>query len=110
VYGIGGIGMGGSSEAAFAPGLEGLVAAETRISGVDDGAGVLTLAGFPVEEISGRASFEEMIYVLWLDGLPDAGKFAAFRGRRGLPGVTLDLLRAVAARRTPEMDTLRMRA
>ncbi len=84
--------MGGSSEAAFAPGLEGVVAAETRISGVDDGAGVLTLAGFPVEEISGRASFEEMVYVLWHDGLPDAGEFAAFRGalggRRGSPWIS----------------------
>jgi hypothetical protein len=72
--------MGGSSEAAFAPGLEGLVAAETRISGVDDGAGVLTLAGFPVEEISGRASFEE-------GGLrPLARRVAGRREVRGFPG------------------------
>ena len=105
--------MGGSSGASFAPGLEGVVAAETRISGVDGEAGVLTLAGFPVEEISGRASFEEMAYLLWHDGLPDAGELASFQralaGRRGLPGATVDLLlRAAAGRGTPEMDALRM--
>lgn len=112
LYGIGGIGMGGSSGASFAPGLEGVVAAETRISGVDGEAGVLTLAGFPVEEISGRVTFEEMVYLLRHDELPDAGELAAFRtalaGRRGLPGATLELLRAAAARKVPEMDALRM--
>ena len=106
--------MGGSSGASFAAGLEGVVAAETRISGVDGEAGVLTLAGFPVEEISGRASFEEMVYLLWHDGLPDADELAAFRAalaeRRGLPEATLDLLRAAAARKTPQMDALRMAA
>jgi len=104
--------MGGSSGASFAPGLEGVVAAETRISGVDGEAGVLTLAGFPVEEISGRVTFEEMVYLLRHDELPDAGELAAFRtalaGRRGLPGATLELLRAAAARKVPEMDALRM--
>ncbi len=89
--------MGGSSGASFAPGLE---------------AGVLTLAGYPVEEISNRVTFEEMIYLLWRDELPDAGELAAFgtalAGRRGLPGATLELLRAAAARRVPEMDALRM--
>ena len=106
--------MGGSSGASFAAGLEGVVAAETRISGVDGGAGVLTLAGFPVEEISGRASFEEMVYLLWHDELPDAGELAAFQAAlaesRGLPEATLDLLRAAAGRRTPQMDALRMAA
>ena len=104
--------MGGSSGASFAPGLEGVVAAETRISGVDGEAGVLTLAGFPVEEISGRVTFEEMVYLLRHDELPDVGELAAFRtalaGRRGLPGATLELLRAAAARKIPEMDALRM--
>jgi len=104
--------MVGSSGASFAPGLEGVVAAETRISGVDGEAGVLTLAGFPVEEISGRVTFEEMVYLLRHDELPDVGELAAFRtalaGRRGLPGATLELLRAAAARKIPEMDALRM--
>ena len=106
--------MGGSSGASFAAGLEGVVAAETRISGVDGEAGVLTLAGFAVEEISNRASFEGMVYLLRHDRLPDAGELAAFRqalaGRRHLPRATVSLLRAAATRKVPEMDALRMAA
>ncbi len=111
---IGGKGMGGSSGVSFVAGLEDVVAARTRISGVDGEAGVLTLAGFPVEELADRATFEEVVYLLRYDGLPDAGELAAFRtalaGRRGLPGATVDLLRAAAAREVPGMDALRMAA
>ena len=95
-------------------GLEGVVVAETRISGVDGEAGTLTLAGYPVEEVSRHATFEEMVYLLWHDRLPEAGELAAFRGalagRRGLPAATLELLRAAAARNVQPMDALRMAA
>ncbi|HKH11530.1 MAG TPA: citrate synthase/methylcitrate synthase [Rubrobacter sp.] len=105
--------MGGTGNT-FVAGLEGVVAARTRISGVDGEAGVLTLAGFPVEELAGRASFEEVVYLLRYGDLPDAGELAAFRaalaGRRGLPEATVDLLRVAAARGVPAMDALRMAA
>ena len=91
-----------------------MVAAETRLSGVDGEAGELTIAGFPVEELAGRASFEEVVYLLWHDELPDVGRLERFRemlaGRRGVPRATLDLLRSVAAERVPVMDALRMAA
>ncbi|HEV2094004.1 MAG TPA: citrate synthase/methylcitrate synthase [Rubrobacter sp.] len=106
--------MGGGSGNTFVAGLEGVVAARTRISGVDGEAGVLTLAGFPVEELAGRAAFEEVVYLLRHGDLPDAGELAAFRtalaGRRGLPAATVDLLRAAAARGVSGMDALRMAA
>ncbi len=106
--------MEGSVRAGFVAGLEGVVAAETRLSGVDGGAGELTIAGFPVEELAGRASFEETVYLLWHGALPDPGQLAAFRealaGLRALPRTTLDLLRSVAAERVPPMDALRMAA
>ncbi|MGH3146993.1 MAG: citrate/2-methylcitrate synthase, partial [Rubrobacter sp.] len=80
-------------------GLEGIVAAETRLSGVDGEAGELIVSGFPVEELAGLASFEETVYLLWHDVLPDAEQLAAFgetlASRRALPGATLELLRAV---------------
>ena len=104
--------MGEHSGTGFVAGLEDVVAAETRLSGVDGGVGELTIAGFPVEELAGRASFEEVVYLLWNDELPDPGRLAAFRerlaGRRGLGGATLGLLRAVAAERVPVMDAVRM--
>src|SRR5215210_9589514 len=97
--------MGESSGTGFVAGLEDVVAAETRLSGVDGEAGELILAGFPVEELAGRASFEEIVYLLWHDVLPDSGRLADFRGERAgrgeLPPATLDLLWAVAPERVP---------
>ena len=103
-----------NGRAGLVAGLEGVVAAETRVSGVDGEAGELVIAGFPVEELAGRASFEETVYLLWHDALPDPGQLAAFReelaGRRALPRATLELLRAVVAEGVPAMDSLRMAA
>ncbi len=96
----------------FVPGLEGVVAAETRLSHVDGEAGELVVTGFPVEELARRATFEEVLYLLWHDALPNAGELADLREalsqRRPLPGATLDLLRAAASEGAPPMDALRM--
>jgi citrate synthase len=106
--------MSESSRTGFVAGLEDVVAAESRVSGVDGEAGELTIAGFPVEELAGRVSFEEVVYLLWHDVLPDEGQLADLRNRlaarRELPRATLDLLRAVAAEKVPAMDALRMAA
>jgi len=106
--------MGENSGTGFVAGLEDVVAAETRLSSVDGEAGELTIAGFPVEELAGRASFEEVLYLLWNDELPDAGRIEDFRkelaGRRGVSLATFELLRAVAAEKVPVMDALRMAA
>jgi len=98
----------------FASGLEGVVAAETRLSGVDGDAGELIIAGFPVEELASRASFEETVYLLWHDALPDPEQLGSFREalavRRALPPATLDLLRSAASEGASAMDALRMAA
>jgi citrate synthase len=95
-------------------GLEGVVAATTRLSSVDGEAGVLLLAGFPVEEIAPRATFEEMVHLLWTGELPDAAELKDLErrlaARRELPVAVLDLLRSAAQRRVPMMDALRMGA
>ncbi|GAB4447278.1 MAG: citrate synthase/methylcitrate synthase [Anaerolineae bacterium] len=95
-------------------GLEGVVAAETRLSSVDGQAGELIIAGFPVEELAGQATFEETVYLLWHDRLPDAQELISFRAalaaRRDLPPATLDLLRTAAAQRVAAIDALRMAA
>lgn len=98
----------------FVPGLQGVVAAETRLSSVDGQRGELIIAGFPLEEIAPRATFEEMVCLLWHGELPDTGELQAFRQRlaafRALPAFTLELLRAAAAQNVPPMDALRMAA
>jgi citrate synthase len=95
-------------------GLEGVVAATTRMSSVDGEAGVLLIAGFPVENLAPLATFEETTYLLWNGALPNAAELAAFSrrlaARRALPAATLDLLRAAARRRVSVMDALRMAA
>jgi citrate synthase len=95
-------------------GLEGVVAATTRLSSVDGEAGELLLAGFPVEEIAPRASFEETAWLLWHGDLPAAAELEAFRrrlaARRALPAAVLGLLREAARRRAGAMDALRMAA
>ncbi len=99
---------------AYIPGLEGVVAARTRLSRVDGQAGELTLAGFPVEVLAPRASFEEALHLLWHDRLPSADELAGLRARlaaaRPLPDATLALLRAAATREAPVIDALRMAA
>ncbi|HEY9421360.1 MAG TPA: citrate synthase/methylcitrate synthase [Thermoanaerobaculia bacterium] len=95
-------------------GLEGVVAAATRLSSVDGAAGELILAGYPVEEIAPRATFEEMVFLLWNGALPDAEELDGLKRRlaeqRTLPEEIVDLLRAAARRRVPVIDALRMGA
>jgi citrate synthase len=102
------------SQTVIASGLDGVAAAETRLSAVDGEAGELIIAGFPVEELAGRATFEEVVYLLWHDTLPDATQLTAFRqelgAQRPLPRAALELVRAAAAERVGAMDALRMAA
>src|SRR5512136_1487095 len=84
------------ARSAYVPGLEGVVAAQTRLSQVDGEAGKLVIGGFPVEELAGQASFEEVVYLLWKDVLPDRRELVAFRAalaaRCAPTPATIDLL------------------
>ena len=106
--------MSNISQNTLVPGLEGVVAAETSLSSVDGKAGELIIAGFPVEELANRASFEETVYLLWHNALPNAEQLTSFKEalsvRRPLPRATLDLLRTAASERALTMDALRMAA
>ena len=99
---------------AFVSGLEDVVAAETRLSSVDGEAGELIIAGFPVEEFASRASFEETVYLLWHDALPNPEQLSGFREalsvRRPLPRAAAQLLWAAASEKAPVMDALRVAA
>lgn len=96
----------------FHPGLEGIIAAETRLSHVDGEAGRLIIAGYALEDLAPHASFEEVVFLLWQDRLPTAAELEQLRqalaARRALPEPTLTLLRAAAAAGLPAMDALRL--
>lgn len=96
----------------YKPGLEGVVAAQTRMSMVDGQAGVLVIGGFLLEELALNATFEETVFLLWNDRLPNAAELKDFRqqlaSRRELPAIAFDVLHAAAAQKAPVMDALRM--
>jgi citrate synthase len=88
------------------PGLEGVVAAETRLSLVDGERGELVIAGHRLEELS-QLEYEDVVAALWgAAGVDERERVAA----APLPGATLALLRDAAARSVEPMDALRMAA
>ncbi|MBZ5726064.1 MAG: citrate synthase/methylcitrate synthase [Acidobacteriia bacterium] len=95
-------------------GLEGIVAAATRLSHVDGEAGQLILAGYAVEDLAPHASFEEVAYLFLHGRVPAPAERAAFAQdlarRRALPPAVIEVLREAAAAQTPPMDALRMAA
>jgi citrate synthase len=99
---------------AFVAGLAGIVAAHTRLSHVDGEAGQLIIAGYPVEVLAPRATFEEVTYLLWHGTLPTVAQLSAFTqalaDQRELPPAAVPLLRAAAEAELPGMDALRTAA
>jgi citrate synthase len=95
-------------------GLEGVVAATTRLSHVDGERGELVIAGYRVEELAERATFEETTWLLWHGRLPTVAQLEGFRdalaGVRPVPDATLALLRECARRDMSAMDALRVSA
>jgi citrate synthase len=89
-------------------GLQGVIAAETRLSRVDGARGRLTIAGYDVSEIAPRLSFETMAQLLLSGALPDANSQRSFKERlaraRALDPITLTLLRSAARDRAAPRD------
>ncbi len=74
----------------FAKGLEGIVAAETRMSFIDGEKGILEYVGIPIDALARNSTFEETVFLLWNCRLPNASELAGFsqqlRSRYKLPG------------------------
>ena len=91
-------------------GLDGVVAARTRLSHVDGQAGELIIGGYELKELAGRVSFEEAAHLLWRGTLPDRPALTELRKEiaalRALPDETLRVVRAAA--KAPPIDALRM--
>jgi citrate synthase len=91
-------------------GLEGVVAAETRISDVDGREGKLFYAGYDIADLAEHATFEETIYLLHHLELPTAAELsetvATLRADSVLEPLLVELIGALAERTGP-MTTLR---
>jgi citrate synthase len=81
------------------PGLEGVVAAETKISHVDGERGRLIYRGHRAEDLARTRSLEEVAFLLWNGVLPDSGERETIRrewaSARVLPGYLKDLIAAI---------------
>lgn len=93
-------------------GLEGIVAASTKLSEVDGTAGRLTIAGYAVEDLAPHATFEEVVYLLLHGSLPTALEQRTFAQelslRRIVPPIVTSVLQQAAAAGAPPIDALRM--
>ncbi|MEO8181815.1 MAG: citrate/2-methylcitrate synthase [Deltaproteobacteria bacterium] len=93
-------------------GLEGVLAAETRLSRVEGSLGRLTIAGYAVQDLAPMVSFEALVQLLLHDRLPDQTAEQTFRaaiGReRELDSLTLGLLQHAAAQQAQPIDALRL--
>jgi citrate synthase len=91
-------------------GLEGIVAANTRLSDVKGEIGELIYAGYNINELAGKVSYEEVVYLLHENRLPNAAELAALKktlaANRKLPAGVIDILRALP-KETPPMHAIR---
>jgi citrate synthase len=68
-------------EAPAARGLENVVVATTKLSVIDGTAGRLGYAGYDIHDLVERATFEEVVYLLWNGELPSGRELRAFNER-----------------------------
>src|SRR6476469_5958640 len=83
-------------------GLEGVVATTSSICFINGEAGVLSYRGYNIHSLAENATFEEVVYLLWHNKLPNKSELAQ---ARELPGEVIGFLKSVPEA-TP-MDVLR---
>ena len=93
-------------------GLDGVVAATTRLSSVDGEAGQLILAGYEIEDLAPNASFEEVAYLLLTGQLPNREELNQFSRElsrlREIPTIAIHVLHEAAECGVLPMDALLM--
>lgn len=94
----------------FARGLEGVIANETRLGDVRGQEGQLIYCGYEINELAGKASFEEVIYLLWNDRLPTQAELTELKRQladeRELPAQVIEFIKSTPRTAIP-IDVLR---
>lgn len=91
-------------------GLEGVIANSTRLSDVIGDKGQLIYCGYDINELAGKVSYEEVVYLLWNNKLPNRSELErcteALRAQRELPEGVVDFLKSAPKDAAP-MDVIR---
>ncbi|HEY6675678.1 MAG TPA: citrate synthase [Terrimicrobium sp.] len=94
----------------IAKGLEGIIANSTSLSDVLGKEGVLIYAGYDINELAGKATYEEIVYLLWHGALPNRTELdelkAKLRNERELPRGVVDFIKSTPHNANP-MDVMR---
>jgi citrate synthase len=94
----------------IAKGLEGIIANSTSLSDVLGKEGILIYAGYDINELAGKASYEETVYLLWHGALPNRAELddlkAKLRSERELPRGLVDFIKSTPPTANP-MDVMR---
>ena len=92
-------------------GLEGVLVAESELSFIDGDAGQLLYRGYTIEDLAERASYEEVLYLLWNGHLPTADELASFEAsmteEREVDDAFYDVLETLAVADEAPMAALR---
>ena len=96
--------------AVAAKGLEGIIANTTRLSDVIGDKGQLIYCGYDINELAGKVSYEEVVFLLWNNRLPTRKELEdckeTLRGQRQLPDGVIDFIKAAPKDASP-MDVMR---
>ena len=91
-------------------GLEGIVANSTRLSDVLGEKGQLIYAGYDINELAGKVSYEEIVHLLWHGHLPNRQELTdlehSLRSRRELPKGVVNFIETAPKKSNP-MDVIR---
>jgi len=89
----------------YSPGLKDVIGAQTALSSIDGQKGVLAYRGINIHELAERATYEEVVFLLWYGRLPRREELAAFKKElaenRGLPIPLIEMLRSTPPEATP---------
>jgi citrate synthase len=93
-----------------AKGLEGVVAATTRLSDVRGDTGQLIYCGYDINELAGKVTFEEVVHLLHHDHLPNRQELDELKGllaaKRELPKGVVSIITAFP-KDAPPMHAIR---
>ncbi|MEC7882353.1 MAG: citrate/2-methylcitrate synthase [Verrucomicrobiota bacterium] len=97
--------MSDTEKTAASKGLEGVIAATTKLSDVRGLDGELIYCGYNINELAGKATYEEVVHLLHRGKLPNASELAALKSElaaaRKLPEGVIELIKQLPSDASP---------